>query len=226
MKNKFKGRKDLKKGKRKLSSGRKQETRTCTGFCIAGIIFLLAAAGLFCYLYDGDILAFLKIFQNPVFDLFFFTFTALMTVYIGVPVILILAFWSEKNRRLFYDLLVAVAIDAAAVMALKAVIARPRPYSSMLFDAEFYSFPSGHASRAFAVFGILNKHIKNLTCFFYGLASLVALSRLYFGVHYPTDVFVGALMGWLISKTVVKFGLGDKLKHVIFRLKKKYGTTP
>ena len=91
-------------------------------------------------------------------------------------------------------------------LTLKELVARPRPYTvleelTILIDrpGEF-SFPSGHTSCSFAfavaIYLLLPKK--------YGvpamvLATLIAVSRLYVGVHYPTDVLGGLIIGYLSS---------------------------
>jgi len=64
-----------------------------------------------------------------------------------------------------------------------------------------YSFPSNHASNTFAVatfFSLLVRHWRmSLTCFSW--ASLSCYSRMYLGVHYPSDIFCGACIGALIG---------------------------
>lgn len=87
-------------------------------------------------------------------------------------------------------------------LILKNLIMRPRPYEVMeglqalvgpLRDS---SFPSGHATSSIAAgFVMLKGTRKYIGIPAFVLAVLIALSRLYLGVHYPTDVLVGAIIG-------------------------------
>ena len=91
-------------------------------------------------------------------------------------------------------------------MILKNLVARTRPYEVMegltyiVRKPVDYSFPSGHAGCSFAVACVMFRRLPGR----YGvpaliLAILIALSRLYVGVHYPSDVLFGVISGILIS---------------------------
>lgn len=65
-----------------------------------------------------------------------------------------------------------------------------------------YSFPSGHALSSFAVAEVLSVYFNKYSLIFIGMAFLIALSRLYLYVHYPTDIIAGIILGLLCSKFV------------------------
>ena len=62
-----------------------------------------------------------------------------------------------------------------------------------------YSFPSGHATVSFACATVLAVAVPRLWIPLYVLATLIAFSRVYVGVHYPGDVIVGAALGVAIA---------------------------
>jgi undecaprenyl-diphosphatase len=62
-----------------------------------------------------------------------------------------------------------------------------------------FSFPSGHTMTAFAVWGVLFIGTPTLGSLYLVIAFLIALSRVFLGLHYPTDVLVGAVMGGSIG---------------------------
>ena len=129
----------------------------------------------------------------------------------------ILLAWPKKRRA---GLICASALLMSLLFTntiLKNLVARPRPYEVFTWLAPLvpalsdFSFPSGHASASFAAATavILSGLDKKWVIPSLVLAILISFSRIYVGMHYPTDVlagaFIGALCGvlsWLLWKTV------------------------
>lgn len=101
---------------------------------------------------------------------------------------------------------------------IKNLICRPRPYDTvegltiLIAAPGSWSFPSGHACSSLAAANVWWRTLKRrwLKILLLVLAVLMALSRLYVGVHYPSDVLVGALVGtvggqlvWLASEKLL-----------------------
>jgi undecaprenyl-diphosphatase len=116
----------------------------------------------------------------------------------------------HKDHQFFLPLAVAgFSVWMIVDFILKPLVARLRPSSAL--DAATvvggylsgYSFPSGHAAFAFALATVLSYREPRWTKWLYTLASLVALSRIYLGYHYPVDVIAGGLLGWGIGLLVV-----------------------
>ena len=103
-------------------------------------------------------------------------------------------------------LLLAIAIGALiANILLKPTFARIRPYDALGLDIIIpplhdYSFPSGHTVAAFASASAIYGYNKKSGIILYAFGGLMGLSRLYLLVHYPTDVFAGAVIGFLSGK--------------------------
>jgi undecaprenyl-diphosphatase len=106
------------------------------------------------------------------------------------------------RRRPAIFLTVLVAYLAADLLAglVKAIVPRHRPFETQLGPkSTTHSFPSGHSATSFACATVLSYYARRYRVGFFALATLIALSRIYNGMHYPSDVLAGALLGVLIA---------------------------
>lgn len=116
---------------------------------------------------------------------------------------LVYMFFSERIafRPALYVFLIAFAIEMPLYHLLKNGIRRIRPFNAhddinnMVLPIDEYSFPSGHTSAAFMMALIISYFLPALTVCLYIFALLVGLSRIYVGVHYPSDILGGAAFG-------------------------------
>lgn len=94
-------------------------------------------------------------------------------------------------------------------MGLKHVLVRERPFIShpdidcLTAPLDRYSFPSGHTLHAVFFAVVASAWFPVLGPLLLGFAILVALSRPVLGLHYPTDVLVGGLIGWALARAVL-----------------------
>ena len=120
----------------------------------------------------------------------------------------ILLFCMKKHRPVGSAVLAALVLDfVTANLVLKPLVARPRPcwinesVEMLVRVPEDYSFPSGHTMASFAAAGALlfmgQKKIGICAVF---LAVLMGISRMYFYVHFPTDVLAGAVLGLVCGR--------------------------
>lgn len=145
---------------------------------------------------------------------YFFGFFAVRgaTSIIWLALLVSLVFFEAKRHKDFIVcFMLALMIATFAYTSLKQIIKRPRPLStnSNQFQPILtnyptdYSFPSGHATISFATATILSAFDKKRKRYFYLLAALISCSRVYLGYHYVFDVITGALLGWIISWTLL-----------------------
>lgn len=125
-----------------------------------------------------------------------------------------------RTRKAGILALSAMALCALVTnVCLKNLVARPRPYTqvpgltSLLPPQSDWSFPSGHTTASFACAGVYLQTLPKR----YGtaaliLAALIAFSRLYVGVHYPTDVLAGLAIGLIGSRIVCSAARRDMRK--------------
>lgn len=153
--------------------------------------------------WDLQVLHTIHSYSSPVLNTFFkqITNTASFS-FMAVFLILLLAY--RHTRRLGGQLLVAELLQLAlGSYFLKHLLARPRPFMidstiELIVKAPYgFSCPSGHAGTAFALaftlyYADCPKFIKHLA---FVWAFLIAFSRLYLQVHFPTDVLLGAILG-------------------------------
>jgi undecaprenyl-diphosphatase len=106
-----------------------------------------------------------------------------------------------KDRELAKKLLLVLFITAIFVFPLKIIIDEPRPYitheniRAIGGYEEGGSFPSGHASFAFAYFVVLCIEFREKRRYFLVMAITIAFTRLYLGQHYPFDILAGVALG-------------------------------
>jgi undecaprenyl-diphosphatase len=131
------------------------------------------------------------------------------SITIGViSAIIFLGIMRKKKSEWMIGLkiLATFLINASVVITLKLIINRPRPFIShedilKLCSGGSPSMPSGHSSEVFALAFSMLFILKNKTVFyiFFTWAIIIGYTRIALGVHYPSDVLVGAIIGALIA---------------------------
>ena len=109
-----------------------------------------------------------------------------------------------KTRKIGLVVMVAVILDSILCnVILKNIFVRPRPcdvntaINLLIPRPSGYSFPSGHSSNGFAGAVTIFCYYRRAGLLSLLMAALIAFSRLYFFVHYPTDILGGILLGTL-----------------------------
>lgn len=117
-------------------------------------------------------------------------------------------------------------VDIVAIIILKLCFKRQRPphhrTDGRFVGPDQHSFPSGHATRAFCVFGMLSQvirerphviqmafggffHVRTVYSIVSSMIVLICMSRLALGRHYPSDVVAGALIGYFCEYPIAEF---------------------
>ena len=188
--------------------------RSIVTLAICFAIFLAAVIGFVSLadeVHEGETLAFdqsvlqaINTTASPVWDTFYLTVTQLGSV-AGIVILTLigLAVFIKKKKYTWAVILAASVAGAAVInLVLKLIFERSRPdLWEQLVTETSYSFPSGHAMissmLAFALIAIAWRTRYRIAVAIAALLFmvLVSFSRLYLGVHYPTDI----LAGWLVS---------------------------
>ena len=109
----------------------------------------------------------------------------------------------RPRRRRWWRALVAVGVAYVANVAVKLVVRRPRPtfddLPQLIGTPTQLSFPSSHATSSFAAARAYAPLLGAAGPAVYPLAAGMAATRVYLGVHYPSDILAGALLGTLLG---------------------------
>jgi len=199
----------------------KSVLKSNSSFLVPFSIFLLIGAFLLLVNSKTDLHLFINSFHNRYLDIFFY-----YTTYLGdglTAVLTVIILLTVKYR---YALIVGLsyAVSSVFTQLLKQTlfedVVRPKKFFEGIHDLYFVpgtenhlynSFPSGHATTAFALYFSLALIVKNNTLKFllFVVALLVGFSRIYLSQHFLSDVYAGSLIGvfvtfisyWIIQKS-------------------------
>src|SRR6266568_2854442 len=154
---------------------------------------------------DAGLFRFINLtLSNPVFDavmpfasgnIFFFPALALVAAFLV---------WKGGPRGSLCVVLLVLIVwlgDSLVCNTIKHAIGRPRPFwtvseaHTLVGRSQSYSLPSSHAANWFAATMVVYVYYRRSAWFMLPAASLVGFSRVYNGVHYPSDVLAGAILG-------------------------------
>ena len=156
-----------------------------------------------------DDTAFLSLYQirnRQVIKAFFRFITESGNGLLYIACLPIIYYLSHENFNTFLSSAVsAFVVGLIAHPLIKKTVHRLRPYENLpqikvdFRPIERFSFPSGHTTHAFLMATILATLFPMLTLPLFTWAFLVGLSRIYLGVHYPSDVLAGMALGMLCA---------------------------
>ena len=178
--------------------------------------------------FDANIFSILNFKSRPQLRpvMLFFTFFGSANFLLPAYVLLSAFFlFNQKNRNKSINVAAIGITSAALLFLIKNIFRRPRPEEQMLKNIAGYSYPSGHSFSSFTFCGLLifliwstnihkaAKWVLSILLFLFACA--IALSRVYFHVHYPSDVLAGALLSiiWLMLCyfVLIKWNITDRL---------------
>ncbi len=162
-------------------------------------------------------------------------FWAVLTIFSdGLVSFIILVPWIRRKPRLIWAVFLAAVMFTLIGQGIKRIVDVPRPPQLLAPDAFHligpdwgqHAFPSGHAAMIFMLAGVfvftINKPRWRL--FLIMLASLIALSRVVVGVHWPLDILAGSAIGWVgvwVGLRLSKYtgwgwrGIGQKIMGIV-----------
>jgi undecaprenyl-diphosphatase len=133
---------------------------------------------------------------------------------VALILFILLSWILTRQKKIFGSLLLLGAIQSAVCYGLKFLVQRPRPFavdeavsrvSGGGVEVIDPSFPSAHTLNAFLMATLLASWFPRYRFPFFLIAAFIGWSRIYLGMHYPTDVIAGALIGYGITKLFLRY---------------------
>ena len=199
------------------------------GVIIGIIVFMAFFASLY---FDEILIKGASLLRNNLLNNFFLVVTLASSTILIFFILTSLLLWEDRKRRWIFPLWLTLGFSSFIGLILKVIIQRARPFQLGLVSllpnlqkASHYvwnfSFPSSHAILAFCALPILSKEFPKLKWVWIGFAILIAFSRVYFGVHFVSDVIAGGLIGYVTGMLIVKLEednqFGKRVYEKIFK---------
>lgn len=133
-------------------------------------------------------------------------------LWITIGIMILLLGIKRKSNWREWGFLLLLSLGVTAVLSnliVKPAVGRLRPFEQLAFPIIIshpldFSFPSGHTSAAFAAAWVCYAMNRKWGIAMLIFAVVMAFSRLYLGVHYPSDLLVGAALGTTVSLLILK----------------------
>ena len=160
---------------------------------------MLVLGALASAVYDLQILNAFSSLRTPVLNQAMIVLARISRLYI----LLIVALLLIRKRALMRQWLIVYLLGSGLAFIGKQIIQRPRPFETGVIENlvpdNGFSFPSGHATVLFTALPILIAAFPRKRWLVIALFFLIIIARVYVGIHYPTDILAGALIGLLAS---------------------------
>ncbi len=132
----------------------------------------------------------------------------------AVILFVLLSWIATKQLKVLFALLLLYAIQSFIIYLLKFTVRRQRPLSHEEMKLKVSkgpgeiidpSFPSAHTTFSFMMATVLASYFPRYQMIFFISAGFIGWTRVYLGLHYPTDAIVGAILGYGITKAYISF---------------------
>ncbi len=204
---------------------------------LAILFITLSFAVILSFIFDNLIVQSISKLRNLFLDEVFLGVTFVSSEIIIFFSLTTLFLWREHKRKWILPLWLTLFFSAVLSFILKIMIQRARPFQlnlvsipemfiSKSYELWNFSFPSFQAMLVFSALPILSKEFRKIKWIWIVFAVLVAFSRVYFGVHFLSDVILGGILGYLIGMFVIKLEeknkFGERAYNRIFHHKRVY----
>ncbi len=194
------------------------------------IIWLIVLSAILAgFYFDSAIVRGISLARNSLLDDFFLgiTFVSSEIIVFFFLTSLFLLQGGKSKKKWILPLWATLGLSAVVSFILKFSIKRQRPFQQDIVPvlpilekgSHFvwnFSFPSFQAMLAFCAVPILSKEFPKLKYVWAGFAVLVAFSRVYFGLHFMSDVIAGSAIGYLLGILVIKIEERKKIFEKIY----------
>ncbi len=197
-------------------------------YWIVGFIFLAIIS----FIFDSEIVRFFSSLRNVYLNDLFFGVTFISSGIIIFFLLTSLFLWKEHKRRWVFPLWLTLFISVVVSFIIKFLIKRLRPFQQGIvstpeiilntgYSVWNFSLPSFHAMLGFCAIPLLSKEFRKTKIIWIFFACLIGLSRVYFGIHFLSDVIIGGVLGYLIGIFIIKLEIKKKFGEKIYRKIKK-----
>ena len=175
--------------------------------------------------FDLKIISYIQSLENEYLTVFYKMITIIADTYQSaiITILLVIFLYFKKHYREVLFLAITMTTCGLAMPLFKNIFSRERPNFYRLIEISGYSFPSGHTTSATTMYLtlaiILLSIMKKLNKYFVFCIAVLGIviigsSRIYLGVHYPTDVMAGICLGISIVSTVYILYYSNSSKEV------------
>jgi undecaprenyl-diphosphatase len=196
-------------------------------FIVFFAVFVLGIISLF---FDKQISLFFYSLQNPFLNSIFSlsTYFQISGIILGILILIfaVVFFLKKEKIKWIVEIISSFVFTNILVFLIKEITARPRPYLALGLEKSPLSvlgnsFPSAHAATVFAMLPFFEKEYPKLKYAWIVFAIIICFIRIYFPVHYLSDILIGSFIGYLIGFLICHYKSKKNKKPQILKKQKK-----